>query len=69
MTADEALQVAVEAGWPWHEPIQVGKKRLFFIFGPATWHVMSNAVCRGMNVNVHIDDQTGRVISKGFAPR
>lgn len=73
MTADEARQVAhqvaIEAGWPWQEPIWTTKQRLFFVAGPATWYVMSNAECRGMNVNVRVDDQSGRVISKAFAPR
>jgi hypothetical protein len=29
---------------------------------------MTNAENRGGNVNVHIDDATGKVIRKGFAP-
>ena len=64
-----ACEVAVTEGWPWCEPIVVTQRRVFFLPGPATWHVMSNADCRGMNVNIRINDATGEIVSKAFAPR
>lgn len=73
MTRDEAISlarnVAENEGWEWRDPIVATKARMFIVAGPASWHVMSNADCRGCNVNVQIDDQSGHVTSKGFAPR
>ncbi len=73
MTKDQAISiakaVALKEGWPWVEPIGATKERPFVIFGRPWWHVMSNAGMRGGNVNVHIDDKTGEIRGKGFAPR
>ena len=36
---------------------------------PIYWRVLSNAGGKGCNVMVYIDDATGNILSKGFAPR
>jgi hypothetical protein len=73
MTRDEVIAIAGEVasreGWPWREPVIAKKRRVFVVAGRASWHVMSNANFRGGNVNVHLDDRTGQVINKAFAPR
>jgi hypothetical protein len=73
MTEHEAIaiarEVAASEGWPWCEPIITSKSRRFVIAGTVYWHVLSNANYRHTNIYLCIDDQTGRVISKRFAPR
>jgi hypothetical protein len=73
MTKDEVIaiakRVAAEEGWLWKEPILVQKTHRYIFFGPVTWHVTSNAECRGCNVRVHVDDRSAEVTYKGFAPR
>jgi len=69
----EVLRIAraatEEQGWPWSEDEQVsvgsspGSRDK-----PGSWHVMTNANYRGGNVNIWIDDGTGAVYHKGFAP-
>ncbi|HEY5449347.1 MAG TPA: hypothetical protein VIQ54_11375 [Polyangia bacterium] len=73
MTESDVLKLAKETaareGWPWQEPVHVGRHRTWLLFGRLRWHVMTFADHRGRNVNVHIDDRTGSVIAKGFARR
>ena len=64
-----AKDAAAREGWPWQEPVVVQRHRTWLLFGRVQWHVMTNANYRGMNVNIHIDDRTGSVIAKGYAPR
>lgn len=62
-----ARMTAQEQAWPWEDPVSVtytpGSRRK-----GGRWHIMTNARCRGGNVNVHISDKTGAVYHKGFAP-
>ena len=71
MTKEEAIQLAKSAadgeGWPWQEPVSVRAERTFILLGRRRWRIMTNANCRGGNVNIVIDDETGAVTSKGFA--
>jgi hypothetical protein len=73
MTHEEVLRLAQAAtayeGWPWREPVHVERLRRWLFFGPIEWHVMTNANYRGGNVNIWIDDRSGKVAKKGFAPR
>lgn len=73
MTGIEAIEiarsVAVREGWPWEEPILARMERAFFFFGRRRWRVTTRSDHRGGNVNVVVDDDTGRVTSKGFANR
>ena len=73
MTKDEAIllakTVAEREGWPWQGPIVARAERTLVLFGPRRWRVMSNAQFRGGNVNVLIDDKTGRVVARGFCRR
>ena len=73
MTREEVIAIAkseAEAeGWRWEEPVSVTRSRAFIFFGRVRWHVMTNASYRGCNVNIHIDDATGEILQKGFAPR
>jgi hypothetical protein len=73
MTESEILEVARAAvnseGWPWAEPVMIQRYRTWPLFGRLRWHVMTNASCRGGNVNIHIDDRTASVASKELARR
>ena len=73
MTEEEALSLAQETaakeGWPWQEPVVVQRYRTWLGLGSLRWHFMTNAKQRGGNVNIHIDDRTASVSSKGFAIR
>lgn len=63
-----ARAAAEEEGWPWEGPIQVLTRRRWVLFGPVEWEIMTYTDYRGGNVFVTIDDKTGKVISKSFAP-
>lgn len=69
MTEEEVLQLARETvlaeKWQWCEPIRVRKKFRFIFFGGVIWVVATDNRFGG-NVHIQIDDQTGRVIAKGF---
>jgi hypothetical protein len=73
MTRDEAIALAKKTadseGWFWKEPIFAKRERPFIFFGQLMWVVMSNSQNRGGNVFVRINDKTGEILSKGFAPR
>lgn len=73
MTEAEAIalarRVAEAEGWPWQEPVVARRYRTLLLVGKRCWHVSSNADVRGCNVNVHIEDSSGLVVAKGFAPR
>lgn len=73
MTHDGAIGIAHTAAdkqnWTWREPVNALRVRSWFIFGKARWQVWSNAGMRGSNVIVEIDDATGQVLRKNFAPR
>lgn len=64
-----ARAAAANEGWPWIEPVVIQRYRTWSLFGRLRWHVMTNANNRGGNVNIHIDDRTASVASKGFARR
>ena len=74
MTRDAAIQtartLAEQKGWPWVEPLMVEDGRRFIVFGKRFWRVTTNTryVDIGCNVHVEMDDETGRVLSSGYAP-
>lgn len=63
---DIAMKVAEAEGWPWKEPIHT---HYLNIDGRVIWQVNSNANAIGQNVGVRIEDETGKVLNAGFAPR
>lgn len=69
-TRSELIEIARAAaegeGWPWVEPVEVIKKRRWFLFGAIEWEVITNASNRGGNIFVLIGDETGKVIGKSF---
>ncbi|MCI0712828.1 MAG: hypothetical protein L0154_21915 [Chloroflexi bacterium] len=73
MTEQEAIEIArkvAEAeGWYWTEPCETKLYRHWWLLGRLKWCVRSNADYWGANVVVTIDDATGKVLRKGFAPR
>lgn len=78
MTKEQALhqarEVARSQGWPWEKPVRVTLLKpwwIFRLFGwkNATWSVFTNTNFRGMNVIIDIDDASGRIKGKWFAPR
>ncbi len=73
MTREEVVRIAClvveEEGWPWVEPVMVTRERQFFLFGKVSWYIRTNAGNRGANVNIRVDDKTGLVLNKCFAPR
>ncbi len=72
MTREEAIwaaqREAEKHGWPWLEPVDARRSRRWLI-GPAVWEVASNAQSKGMNVRIHIEDETGRICRAGYTPR
>ncbi|MGH2610502.1 MAG: hypothetical protein ACRDHF_15585 [Tepidiformaceae bacterium] len=64
-----ARATAQEQGWTWTETESVwvgftpGSCR-----GGGVWRVMTNANYMGGNITLHISDETGAVLHKGFAP-
>lgn len=72
MTNEEVLtiakQAAISEGWSWKEPIRITKSRRF-LFGTTRWIVISNSDKIGANVRVEIDEATGKILSKNYAPR
>ena len=60
--------VALEAKWPWIPPVRASVHRRWFV-GRRYWVVWTNDGMRGRNVRVEIDDDTGRVLLKGYLPR
>jgi hypothetical protein len=72
VTRDQALtkarEFALARGWTWLEPVHVEEHHAWWV-GPLRWRVRTNDGCRGTNVWVDIDDQTGEVIKANFIPR
>lgn len=72
MTELEATSIAraqaEREGWPWTAPVFVSRERAWILFGAVRWRFMTNADQRGGNVNIVVDDLTGVILSKGFAP-
>ena len=66
MTEEEAIEiaktVAIREGWTWRGVVGGQKEG-------GIWRVSSNIGMRGMNVHVHIDDQTQEVVYKSYGPR
>jgi len=62
-----AKAVADAKGWPWQEPLHVQKRRRFILFGAVSWHITTNAMSRGGNVRIEVDDQSRVVVDQGFA--
>jgi hypothetical protein len=58
MNSDQAIAIAKAAaeakGWPWQAPLHVTRRRRFFLFGPASWHISTNAASRGGDVRVSV---------------
>ena len=74
MTREEAIeiarQVAAEHDWPWLEPVEAHRTREgWFSHRRNYWIVRTNVRCRGCNIHVVIDEATGQVHRKAFAPR
>ncbi|HEX7688344.1 MAG TPA: PepSY domain-containing protein [Burkholderiaceae bacterium] len=63
-----AGDLARQRGWPFLEPVDVHLRRPW-LFGTARWRVFSNAECRGQNVAVEIDAETGDILSCGYGMR
>ncbi len=57
-----AKRVCAENGWQWREPIAISE-------GLRRYRIMTNALCRGGNVNISIDASTGRVNSAVLSRR
>ena len=55
-------------GWLFRAPVKAWLRKPWF-FGRPEWTVLSNADCRGCNVWIVIDDESGNIVSAGFAPR
>ena len=72
MTEDEAIQlarsIAEQEGWPWRGTVTASRSRRGLV-GRPEWLITSNAQARGLNVRVRIDDHTGQILSREFAPR
>ena len=72
MTEQEVLWLAeahaTARGWPFLLPAFVRLHKPW-LFGRPHWDVWTNAECRGQNVRVVIDAETGAIVSSGFAPR
>lgn len=49
-------------GWPFAEPLAVSQHG-------KEWHVMTNALMRGGNVNIWLDARTGAVVRAAWARR
>jgi hypothetical protein len=68
MTRDDVLSLArsdvEEQGWPWAEPVHVDS---YLDRNKIRWHVRTNAIHRGGNVNIHIDDSSRTVVSRAYA--
>lgn len=72
MTEQEAVeiarQLAKQEGWGWVDPAFATLRRPWF--GPGgRWEIFSNRGGVGTVVRVVIDDETGRVLEKGYVPR
>jgi hypothetical protein len=71
MKKEEALAIAKAAaeakGWPWQEPLHVQRRRKFVLFGSVAWHITTNAMSRGGNVRIAVDDESRAVVEQGFA--
>lgn len=70
VTSKDAIAIARAAaeaeGWPWQAPLHVRRQRKFMFFGPALWHITTNAMARGGSVRVTVDEISGQVRSKGL---
>ena len=73
MTRDQILQlaraVADQEGWIWMGQVDVSRRRRYGIFGRFVWSITTNTFAFGCNVRIQIDDESGMVLSKAFAPR
>ncbi len=78
MTREEAIDRARKAaeaqGWPWEGPIRAALHKPSWIerlFEKRTgsWGVFSNINMRGANVRILLDDESGEILGKWFAPR
>jgi len=73
MTKLEVIEIAKNESeiqdWPWIEPILIKKQKQYFVFGKTIWRVMTNSESRGGNINILIEDKTGKIIQKAFAKR
>jgi len=71
-TKSELIEIARAAaeseGWPWQEPVEVMKPRRWILIGSLQWELMTAAEYRGGNVDIMINDKTGKVIGKSFYP-
>jgi hypothetical protein len=67
---DRARLIALEEGWTWEEPVGARCYREGWFRNRRTyWEVWSNAGCRGCNVRVVIEADTGRICVMAFLPR
>jgi hypothetical protein len=63
-----AHRIAEAEGWPWGQPVEVTSHRRWLV-GARYWVVRTGAGTCGSNVRVEIDDETERILLKGFMPR
>ncbi|MDY6784810.1 MAG: hypothetical protein SW833_20080 [Cyanobacteriota bacterium] len=63
-----AKEIAEEKNWIWLGDVKVVKYRKGF-FGRFLWRVTTNSKCRGCNIKIVIDDETGEVIESAYLPR
>jgi hypothetical protein len=72
MTRQEAIEIArrtaEEEGWAWDEPVDATLRRPWFKKG-GRWEVYSNVLKMGAKARIVIDDETGKVLDKGYIPR
>jgi hypothetical protein len=66
---DVARKSAQEEGWVWRGKVRARKTRQYFFFGPFRWNILTNAGCRGSNIRMVIDDDTGEILMKAYALR
>ena len=72
MTRDEAIAAARLTaeweGWRWYEPVRATRKKPLFSRHPI-WEVCTNVRERHCDLQIRIDDDTGRVTDKRYFPR
>ena len=64
-----AKTVASDENWSWHEPVSAVRKRQGLFSKDYCWEISTNVESRGCNIRVVLDDESGKVLSKHFAPR
>jgi hypothetical protein len=63
-----ARGVAEEQGWPWIEPVEIARHRMFPWFWRHWWHVRTSSKFGTRSVYVQIDDSNGRLLQVAYSP-